>query len=91
MHCDEVLTDFVSAHLPVQKLVLYNPRPSDLTDFCTYASIKEMVCVSARTSITAALMSMAMASILKVFLMRKKEYKGYSAEQRRRGREVGQR
>jgi hypothetical protein len=32
-------------------------------------------------------MSMAMASILKVFLMRKKEDKGCSAEQRRRGRE----
>ena len=50
-----------------------------------------MVCVSARTSVTAALMSMAMASILKVFLMRKKEDKGCSAKQRRRGREVGQR
>jgi hypothetical protein len=36
---------------------------------------------SARTSVTAALMSMAMASILIVFLVRKKEGKGYSAKQ----------
>jgi hypothetical protein len=61
-----------------------------LTDFCTYDE-RKMVCVSARTSVTAAQMSMAMASILKVFLMRKKDDKGYSVKQRRIGREVGQR
>jgi hypothetical protein len=86
MHCDEVLTDFVSAHLPVQKLVLYNPRPSGLTDFCTYASMTLTVwdSESACTSITAAsvLMSVAIASILKVFFRTKKERKVYNVKQR---------
>jgi hypothetical protein len=39
-----------------------------------------MECDSAHTSVTTAPMSMAMASIMKVFLMRKREGKGYSGE-----------
>ncbi len=39
-----------------------------------------MECDSAHTSVTTALMSMAMASIMKVFLMSKKEGKGYNGE-----------
>jgi hypothetical protein len=68
IHCDEVLT-CAPWHLPVQKLVLYYPRP--LTDFCTYALPILTVCNSVRTSVTTVLMSMAIASILKVFFMTK--------------------
>ena len=39
-----------------------------------------MECDSAHTSVTTALMSMAMASIMKVFLMSKKGGKGYNGE-----------
>jgi len=46
-----------------------------------------MVCESARTSVKAVLMSMAMASIMKVFPIRKKkEGKGYNATQKGQGR-----
>jgi hypothetical protein len=38
--------------------------------------MKKTACDSARTSVRTALMSIAMASILKVFFMRKKEGKG---------------
>jgi len=42
---------------------------------------KVTVCDSALTSVTAALMSMAMASIPKVFFMRTKQGEGYDAKQ----------
>ena len=70
IHYDEVLTIPRSAHLLVQNLVLYYPRP--LTDFCTYALMTLAVCDSARTSVTTVLMSVAIASILEVFFMTKK-------------------
>ena len=56
-----------------------------MADFCTYRlyAVTVWVSGSARTSVTAVPMTMAMASLLKVFLMREKEGKGYSANQRR--------
>jgi hypothetical protein len=80
VHYDEVLT--VPGHLLVQKLVLYYPQP--LTDFCTYPLTTVAVCdsESARTSVTTVLMSVAIASILKVFFMTKKERKVYNVKQR---------
>jgi hypothetical protein len=83
IHCDEFLT--VPGHLPVQKLALYYPRP--LTDFCTYKLMITAVCDSARTSGTTVLMSVAIASILKVFFMTKKERKVYNVKQRGKRRE----
>jgi len=70
IHCDEVLT--VPAHLPMQKSVLYYPRP--LIDFCTYLFTTVAVCDSdsAHTSVTTMLMSVAIASILEVFFMTEK-------------------
>jgi hypothetical protein len=44
------------------------------------------VCDSARTRATTALMSMAMAIILKALFTRKKEGKGYNCRQRGKGR-----
>ena len=67
----------------MQKLVLYYPRP--LTDFCTYEFLTMMVCdseESARTSVTTVLMIMAIASILKVFFITKKECKVNNVKQR---------
>ena len=58
-----------------------------MTDFCTYASMKLTVCDSARTSVTTVLMSVAIASILKVFFMTKKERKVYNVKQRGKQRE----
>jgi hypothetical protein len=82
VHYVDVLT--VPSHLPVKKLVLYYPWP--LTDFCAYALTTVAPCdswaESARTSITTVLMSVAIASILKVFFMTKKERKVYNIEQR---------
>jgi hypothetical protein len=85
VHYDEVLT--VPGHLLVQKLVLYYPQP--LTDFCTYPLTTVAVCdsESARTSVTTALMSVAIASILKVFFMTKKERKVYNVKQKGMRRE----
>ena len=77
IHYDEVLTGPVPGHLPVQKLVLYYPRP--LTDFCTYPLMTVAVCDS---SVTTVRMSVAIASILKVFFMTKKERKVYNVKQR---------
>ena len=77
IHYDEVLTIVVPRHLPVQKLVLYYPRP--LTDFCTYPLMTVAVCDS---SVTTVRMSVAIASILKVFFMTKKERKVYNVKQR---------
>jgi hypothetical protein len=81
IHCDEFLTVFPQ-HLPVQKLVLYYPRP--LTDFCTYPLTTVTLCnsESARTSVTTVLMSVAIASISKVFFMTKKECNVCNVKQR---------
>jgi hypothetical protein len=96
IHYDEVLTVPVwPGHLRVQKSALCSQQL--LTYFCAYWLFPRTMWNSARTSVTAAPMSMAaMASILKVFLIWTKERKGYSAEQRRqkqwekRDSEVGQ-
>ena len=53
-----------------------------LDRFLAYKLVPVTMWNSARTSVTAALMSMAMASILKVCLMRKKEGNGYCAKQK---------
>jgi hypothetical protein len=79
IHCDEVLT-VPAPHLPIQNLVLYYPLP--LTDFCTYKFTTVAVCdSSAHTSVTTVLMSVAIASILEVFFMTKKERKVYNVKQ----------
>jgi len=86
IHCDEFLTVPRPSHLPVQKLVLYYPRP--LTDFCTYPLTTVTLCTSnsgsARTSVTVTtvLMSVAIASISKVFFMTKKECNVCNVKQR---------
>ena len=81
--CDEVLTVPPWGQLRVRKSVLCRTQP--LTVFCTYLLTQEIVWVSARTSVTTALMSMAMLSTLKVFFMMKKEGKEYDTKQRRKG------
>jgi hypothetical protein len=66
----------------MEKLVLYHPLP--LTDFCTYKFTTVAVCDSgdsAHTSVTTVLMSVAIASILEVFFMTKKERKVYNVKQ----------
>jgi len=70
IHCDEVLT-VPWSQLCMRKSALCYPRP--LTGFCAYLLMRKMPCDSARTRVTTALMSIAMASILKVFFMRKRK------------------
>jgi len=80
IHCDEILTTppIGVSHLRVRRSALCYAQP--LTDFCAYKLVPVTMWNSARTSVTAALMSMAMASILKVCLMRRKGGNGYCAK-----------
>ena len=62
-------------HLCGQKSALCNTR-SFWQNLRAYRLLKRMVCDSARTSVTPALISMVMMSVMKVFLMMKTETEG---------------